>query len=429
VLDAFYLGPPAWTIAACLMVLPVLILRGWRLFPFTATLVWNIPIVTGHALLDTTASGLPVTWMYMIGLAAMVVGYCLVRWRPVQPDPNVNKHRDPGPALLVTVIVVCLLALYHFSVIGIPSLSSNVEIDRFNFTSSGLLGLPGRAYLYGLPIVTTGAMFCAARWPTRTARIAVALAVVVLLLTRLASGFKGGLIEVVIILFFASALIAGGLSLRRAAVRYLAIGSVALAFTALIAPAYASYSNLNTIELTSSLLNRATTGAALAGRLVMQPAPQLVLLPQNTAVNDFEYTAWRYLGIDLGTHFAFEQIVAASTYHARLSNTSAPQTVQAFPQLVYDHGLLLAALGSGLLGYLFAWLEVAGARMLRPMGFAIVLAVLLALRDYITKGGLVYETVNWAAMLLFILVVWKVSEIVLEIGRQYGTQLVPAAET
>jgi hypothetical protein len=229
------------------------------------------------------------------------------------------------------------------------------------------------------------------------------------LLSRLASGFKSGLLEVVVVVFLASAVISNGITIKRAAMRYVAWIGLAIGFATLVAPLYFSNSGLSAEELAYRLVDRETAGGALPGHVVMQESPPLVLRPSNIAVLDVKYTAYRYLGIDLGEYFNFDQIVAASIYRSPLSNLSVPVTVGAFPQLIYDTGRLIAVVLMIGIGGLYRRIEMVAVRTDSVKVYVVAVSALLALTGYLTKGDLIYLAVNWTLMVALALVMITLS--------------------
>src|SRR5439155_18948606 len=105
-------------------------------------------------------------------------------------------------SVLATTVTIVVVAgtLAHFAVGGIPLLSSNVEIARLDVTASGLLGIPGRIYLFGIPLALAaclrgeriGSRAAFSTWQSR-------LLLATFVISRILSGFKSGLLEVVVI--------------------------------------------------------------------------------------------------------------------------------------------------------------------------------------------------------------------------------------
>lgn len=51
-----------------------------------------------------------------------------------------------------TVVIVLLITAYHYYVAGVPFLSSNVDVSRFDLRSSGFFGIPSRFSVY-MPVI------------------------------------------------------------------------------------------------------------------------------------------------------------------------------------------------------------------------------------------------------------------------------------
>jgi hypothetical protein len=109
------------------------------------------------------------------------------------------KKSDFDTELKILVVVFSVLALYHFYVTGITIFRDDVETARFDFSASGLLGIPSRAYLYGIPIL---ALYSAIFHEKKNSRITFVIWSV-FIATQIFGGFKGGLYSVFSTLIFA----------------------------------------------------------------------------------------------------------------------------------------------------------------------------------------------------------------------------------
>jgi hypothetical protein len=394
---------------ASLLLLGIVVARcGGRLTPSVLTMTTLVPIAIGHATLDRTLPGAQTASAYLLSLVAMVLGYVVRRPSHVQERiaSQTTQHEIPDAtkrALITATIVIAGLTIYHFSRIGLPILSPTVEADRFNFTGSGLFGLPGRAYLFGVPILAAGGVYAMRQWPSMQGRIGIFVtAVGLLVLSRLASGFKSGLLEVVTILFFATATTGLGLSIGDALRRYLLVAALGLVFAVQVSHSYATLAGLSQTGAIQALIQRSTGQGALPGRIVMQPNPPLPIRPSNAIVNDFWYFGARYTGIS-SSRFSFSQIVAAAEFGAPLSSggTLPPVTVGAFPQLYYDYGVTAYPLFF-LLGYCYNRVERAAMAAPTLLQYLTAITIIFILHEYVTKGNLVYLILNWGPMLAFV---------------------------
>ena len=101
-----------------------------------------------------------------------------------------------------TVIAAGVLGVYHLLASGIPLFSDSIETERFSFTSSGLWGIPGRMYLFGIPIswlvaLTNGSAREGRIWSYKPLQLATGF----LVLTSLLGGFKGDMISLAVFVF------------------------------------------------------------------------------------------------------------------------------------------------------------------------------------------------------------------------------------
>jgi hypothetical protein len=106
--------------------------------------------------------------------------------------------------------------------------------------------------------------------------------------------------------------------------------------------------------------------------------------------------------------FPFVKVVAAQMYGTALVRESfmVPVTIGALPALTYDFGLI-GFIAFGLIGALYASLERLAMRGLSPVGLAGGSTALVALTDYATKGDLLFDVLNWSAMFVFALILFR----------------------
>jgi hypothetical protein len=313
--------------------------------------------------------------------------------------------------VLVLVSFAGLFTLIHFAADGIPILSSNVETSKFEFGKS-LFGIPGRIYLYGLPLATGGALARSRQLGLRWNKDRLTLiAISIFTVSRLLSGFKGGLLEVLIVLLIAAVLAQGPVtSVAHVLRRYLPMVVAAVIAVFLVGSLYSSY-RAHGRSLPDIILARATTNGALAGVLVFEK--RLLLDPHSTIDLDTKYFAKKYFFVGSGSPYAFGRLVASTIFHVGPESdaSTAPVTYGAFPELAYDFGLPLALLGMFGLGSLLALLEII-ARRATLSGYIVCLALALAAYDFVIKGGLVYLCINWTLVTGLLLVVTRVGVIV-----------------
>lgn len=336
-----------------------------------------------------------------VSLVCIVAGYYGVRAvvRPVpRSQPGSKGARGDGHAYVSAMVgVAVLFTVVHFAIGGIPLLSGDIETRRFEF-GSGLFGIPGRMYLFGLPLAVGAALTRAHRAgvPWHRDRL-VLLAVVVLVGSRAVSGFKGGLIEALIIVATAAILARGPItSVARVLRRYLAVALLALVAVFLVGSLYSSYRATHR-SLPNAIWSRATTNAAFPGVLVIER--RLTSLPTSSVTLDARYFGYKYFKLGPGAPYSFGRVVAASIFHIG-PETGAyvpPVTYGAFAETSYDFGTIAALAAMLMIGAALACCE-GQASSVTLSGNVVRLAAVLAIYDWVNKGGMVYMLTNWGLM-------------------------------
>jgi hypothetical protein len=399
--------------------------------------------------------------IYVAGLFGLSAAYWLgrlsldraARARPVRPAEVATMW-----GLGLVGIFLAALVIYHYAKVGVPLLASDIETRRFAFTESGLFGLPSRAVLFGVVVYFFAcwgfSWLTASAWPVTALTV---FSFGLLAATRLASGFRSSLLELVLYVALATVLAAGAITWRRFAKLYSVPIAVAVLFAVVLGgryetvvsqpadletgliptasrqpeapaqPAVASMqpgesalaprepeSSTTTAQSLQSrvlgIAQRATGGSAEPGYLVIT---RRVGLPkgETSLVNDVRYYIPRYLQLTPDS-FPFVKIVSAQLYGTALSRDSfiVPVTIGALPALVYDFALLGMLIFCSL-GALYAFLERLAIRTGSPFVFAGIATGLVALTDYLTKGDLLFEVLNWSAMVILLGVVFAVTRL------------------
>lgn len=367
------------------------------------------PIAFGFWMLVEEERAQPVTALWFtVSLAVLAFGYFSARRHAARStEPQLRLGAGDGRSYVMALVLVSVFfTLLHFGTGGIPLFSHNIETRRFEFGSS-LFGIPGRMYLYGVPLAAGVALARARQlglvWYTDRLSL---VSVTVLVISRLLSGFKGGLIEVLIVLMAATVLAQGPISsVARVARRYLPLAIAALIAVFLVGSLYSSYRTPGR-SLSNAILARATTKAALPGALVFER--RLVLAPASSISVDTAYFAKKYFSVGSGSSYSFGRLVASTIFHIGPESTAytAPVTYGIFPEMAYDFGLPFALLIMLSLGVLLASVE-ALARRTTLGGYMVCLALALVIYELVNKGGLVYMLINWTAVTVMLLIVGR----------------------
>lgn len=419
----------------CLLTVVLLVVSRGAVRPFHLTFAALSVIVIGYARLAHQGgeTGLYLD-LYLAAMIALVIGYLVGQLispasagtTAVVPDwvggtaaaeisttsdapplrngapgePAVTAARADLAALKFTAGIIAALGAYHFLRVGIPLLSPTPELDRWNFTGSGLMGLPGRAQLFGSVIVVAISYAATRGADRRTAIRAVAIPLAALFAFRVSGGFKGGLLQFVVQVAFVQFALRPPLNLGRAIRRYGAWLAVAVFFAAGVASLYQTASERDSEGL-ALVFDRATLVPAREGTVMLELADSGArIMPADTMISDFEATIRDYLPGLNGGEDRFLRIFSAHINGRSLIGDRfiVPVTPQGFPVLYYNHGMRAWALMFAF-GALYGMLEsVARVSRSVPGATAAVIGCLV-LHYFLLKGDLAFVAVNWGAML------------------------------
>jgi hypothetical protein len=373
-----------------------------RISPVVITVTFLSAILLGYWMLDARA-GTSVWTFHALATAAMILGY-RVSWivlscRGRDTIPATFSRRSVVALRLVSVVVIALAA-YHVLASGIPILRSDVEVQRFNFTGSGLFGIPGRMYLYGLPCVVLGTAVVDGKMPHSPVRRLLTINWTAYVVIALLSGFKGGLLSVIVLYALARALSSRPIVLGlRSAFRYAFLIVAAFGFATAVSLRYASIGVANVPAAVEYIGARLTIIPALPGYQAvteLQGGAQAGLY----LLDDLYHFASKYFGIDFGggAFFPLEKVVSSSLYGTSLSDDSfiVPVTVGAAPGFYVDFGLAVALIAMAVMGAVYAYLvrRVGGARTV--LGGSLLSLSVYFLSTFLVNGSLVYAVLNLA---------------------------------
>jgi hypothetical protein len=308
-----------------------------------------------------------------------------------------------SPGLTLFVVIVAGLAAYHLLKVGIPILTSNVEVTRFDFTSSGLFGIPGRMYLFGLPFTVLLVSIGSARKLLPVSRRLLVVTWGAYVVANLVGGFKGGMVNVLVTALLVATIAGRPITLKQVLLsRYGVLVLVAIAFGAAISLTY------QTLEVTSageSLLylgSRTTVIAAIPGYAALD---DLGTNGNNGSyfLHDAQYFVSKYLpflGSGSNDTLTLEKSVSASI--SGVPETSdeylAPVTLGAFPELVVNIGVPGAAVMMLLIGVVFSFLLLSAQHSGSALPAAVLAFTLSMTQSYVLNGNLMYAAVNCALM-------------------------------
>lgn len=324
-----------------------------------------------------------------------------------KPKSNFNLKYLPSAvsSLYVTFFILLLFTVYHYSVVGIPIFSGNVEIERFEFTNSGLFGLPGRVILFGIPIyyIIVNGFRRFSNVSYHLLKKPLYLSFFLLVFTRLAAGFKGAIVEIILITFFCNITSLQNFNIIKLFRKYSLSIFIAVVFAFGVARLYKTIT-LNYNSGTQYFIERLTTIAALPGYRVIQGKISNYATYSNSLLNDLNYYLPKYfLGSYQSDAFPFVKIVSSSIYGTSLQADSfiVPVTIGALATLYYDFGAY-SFLFSFLLGMLFARSELKARSSENILQYSIALISIVCIQHYIIRGDLIYNLLNWSIMSIFV---------------------------
>ena len=364
--------------------------------------------------------------VYIAGVAAFVIGLWIAnkfrrqRHSPAPNDAELELQNNSvtlltNAAVWTVVIFASSLSLYHLAVGGIPILSTNVERARFDFTSSGLFGLPGRMYLYGTKISWILATVWAAHRQIRLRKSGPwVVATTILIATTLASGFKGQALSTFVLMLAVTSFISTRrITFAGAFGRYWPAVAAGLFYFGLTANTYATYSN-GSDGIATRAIERATVTAAEPPAIAISFGSQV-----SPWLNDLQYYAERYFSIGNSPGYSFERAVSASIIGANPLRAEylTPVNVGALAEFVASLGVVVGLAAYGSLAFSLVRLEQ--ANFASPIAATIACIASYMGYTFVLKGGLIYQIINWALVAALLLAVGSIARLLL--GPEPGT--------
>lgn len=399
----------------CLLLIALILLWRWPVgFALFALLqlclreVGLVRLASDGMALESTAR------LFLLAVLSFVAGYLLQRQLlasgarrgadPDEPDTRAPAGLQPVPdvAVMSAVLVAGSLAIYHLVVSGIPLLSPSIETARFDFTSSGLFGVPGRMFLFGTTLSWTAASVNAQvrglRWRDyRPWRWATGFMVA----TALLGGFKGDVLSLAVTVIALYVLISGTtVTFGQAARRFWWAGALGVGYFAAVAALYPSYSARGG-NVWNQLFDRLTISPAQPTQYAIEGyVSSYSGIP---VIADFGYFLTKYVGAGAVGDYSFERAVSAAMIGVSPASDAftTPVTVGAFGELVASFGPWIACATLAVVGALLAHGEVAPRRT--TAGLMGRCLVGLAVVSWMAKGGLAYHVVNYSAVAAMLL--------------------------
>lgn len=356
---------------------------------------WIFPTI-GFVLLCVSRGYVDGGWFVILAPVVFVFGV-LFFWRGRSTAMVEESSAEALHKFLRRGFVLCGVGtVTHFLLGGVPLLSDDVEIARFDSINSGLFGIPGRVTLYALPIL---ALIGLATLRRGTGRVCIEIWAL-FAVSQILLGFKGAVLEVVIL-----ALLGMAVSGKRMRLSVVLAGGIAicggLAYVSIAATRYLTLRG--TSNPLQYLAYRATEGAIDSGYLLMQMANALGLKISNAAGHDLLALMAKYV---LGQNeFTLGQYASSFTTGTPLLTTNfiVPVTVGGPVYLMFSGGVFIALFILILLGAVFARSVQRLGRPRSIRGLIISGAVVYAIRIFLLNGDGAYVVLNIGAVTVMLL--------------------------
>jgi hypothetical protein len=418
---------PLIALVAVLCVVVLITQRG-LLTPLALSTAQLGLICIGYIKLDELEGG-NLSVLYLSGVGLFACGYVIVANTCSNPSrnrsyPNQARMRCSQLCCLrrgseIRLLAGCVMALtlYHFAAGGIPLLSSELETTRFNFTASGMFGVPGRMFLYGLPFAVILVSVARQRKMASISGFYLVFTWVFYLGASVAAGFKGGIANCVFLYILVQAISGQTLSLRRFLLSWrVSLLALSAGSAITVGMLYQTSQGVGVWEFANNhLWRRVTIGSAEAGHAAItgfgvdgQAGEYLM--------GDCAYflrTYFPFAPIALDRGLPLDKLVSSHFYHTPVSSSAfiVPVTVGAFAELSVNFGREGALLGMLLIGTSMAFILRKAQIAETPIHCGIYSFILYMLQVYVTNGNLVYTTLNTVIITVFLFAVYSLGSV------------------
>lgn len=295
---------------------------------------------------------------------------------------------------------------YHYIVGGIPIFQQNVMLSRFNMTSSGLFGIPGRMAQYGPAFLFfyTSYFFnyrnenCEYRKYTKYFYISIML----LLTCALFAGTKASILGLLYYFVYYFSFCNKEISIKRFfKIKYivpiviLLIGGFAYFYYYFI-----KYQNqFSQMAFLEYFYYRLTSMSAEAGAIVLGSND-----PKISFFTEIVYYLQKYFHLHLTSETIYPLEIAASLKMNGVSFTNAyayytPVTIGGFTELIYHFGyfsIIVTCLIAYIYGKILHFIKIEK----RPFKYASYCLLIYVNNSFFAKGGLVYTLINFSLVYL-----------------------------
>ncbi|WP_426996761.1 hypothetical protein [Pseudarthrobacter sp. N5] len=381
-----------YSIAAILLVY----IKERRITP-GALLIAQLSLPTiGFQLLQTQNGDVPKGWLVLIAPLLVAMGMCLGPKRAKSEVDLRELRPDISDFLKHAFWILGILAVLHFAIGGIPVFSASVETERFNLGGSGLGGFPSRAVLYAIPAM---ALLSLSTVTERTMKSTIAIWILYIS-TQLALGFKGAVLEIILL-----AAIAYLIRITRPKLRHIAIFalglSAALLYVEIVRSLYATTSSGS--DNVSYLIERSTTQAIESGYLALWYAPEFST-GDSAFWHDFQQLIARYVGMADSGDYTFDMLMSSIVTGTPLGVGMfiVPVTVGGTVYLMFSLEASFVVPALIAIGWIWTW-AISAIRQHASIFVAILSCVaIIGLRMFLLNGNGAYLLINLAFVIVML---------------------------
>ncbi|MGL5050813.1 MAG: O-antigen polymerase [Fusobacteriaceae bacterium] len=391
-----------------LLMIILLVKNKFRVEPIILLTFTLLQTFIGFSLLSNNFKNL---LEFFIGIFFLILGY----FYGEKINKNINKKQKKTKSkenvkFLFLEIIIYIMVGYHFIVGGIPILSNDVEIQRFNFSSSGLAGLPGRMYMYGLPYLYICSYF---KYPSSNKNKVI---IIIFLFSRVLGGIKSGIIEIIFIYFNLRYSTNNSIKLREFfKIKYIAILSLIVFFIFKLTQTYKTMQGIKIKEFLYYIIERLTVIQAMPIINIFELVNKKIVINSNY-FKDSIYFLSKYTKISIfyKNYFTTDNIVSAYIYNTPILKDSffVPVTMTAFGEFYLNNSYFVFIIMFGL-GILSAYL-LNKTKLINESAFvrAKFLFLFLILEGFLTKGGFAYSIINGLLLILIFKTIEFIGELI-----------------
>jgi hypothetical protein len=386
----------------------ILVVESSKLTPIVITSALLSLSLLGYVVLDVlNSSAFAALWA--VGMVSFVAGYYLHRFyaeagaKTEALEAKAASDRQSSPGLTLFVVIITGLAAYHLVMVGIPIFTDNVEVSRFDFTSSGLFGVPGRMYLFGLPFAVLLVSIGAGRKLLPVSRRLLVATWGAYIVANLLGGFKGGMVNVLVTALLVATVAGRPITVKRVLLdRYGLLVLFAIAFGAAISFTYESV-GVNSAGDSLLYLGSRTT--------VIAATPGYEALDQFGTEGSYGSYYWHDARYFISKYLPFlgsssdDALTLEKSVSSLISGTPStgdeflsPVTLGAFPELIVNVGILGAIAIMSCVGAGFSYLLLSAQHTHSALSAAVLAFVLQMTQIYVLNGNLMYAAINCALM-------------------------------